>query len=170
MVFLPMILMSVSIPVLVQEWESGHRDRFRSITFWICGLTLAVALPPAALVVLLSPWIMSLYGPGFRDGWMLLVLLVSAAPLHAIAKIASGALLGMNRAWRVLAINLVWGITLLALTAWLLPTHGVMGLAIAFVAAYALLGSLALTLVIVGSQTRPQAVPHTPIGPPQEII
>ena len=170
MIFLPLILTSVSIPVLVQEWESGRRDRFRSVTLWICGLTLAVALPPAALVALLSPWIMGLYGPGFLEGWLLLVLLVAAAPLHAIAKIASGALLGMNRAWRVLAINLAWGITLLALTVWLLPTHGVVGLAIAFVAAYAVLGSSALTAVILGSQTRPNSVPHASIGPPQEII
>lgn len=161
MVFLPMILMSVSIPVLVQEWESGRRNRFRSVTLWICGVTLAVALPPAVLVALLSPWIMSLYGSGFRDGWILLVLLVAAAPLHAIANIASGALLGMNRAWWVLAVNLAWGITLLLLTAWLLPTHGVIGLAISFVAAYAVLGSLALTFVMVGSQTLPS------IRPPQ---
>jgi len=157
MMFIPMILMSVSIPVLVQEWEAGRRDRFRRVTLWICGLMLALSLPPAVLAALLSPWIMSLYGPGFREGWTVLVLLLAAAPLHALAKIASGALLGMNRAWWVLGVNLGWGATLLAVTAWLVPTRGVMGLAIAFVAAYGVLGPLSLALVLAGSRTCAEA-------------
>lgn len=34
MIFIPVILMSVSIPVLVQEWESGRIERFRKATLW----------------------------------------------------------------------------------------------------------------------------------------
>jgi O-antigen/teichoic acid export membrane protein len=151
-VFIPMILMSVSIPVLVQEWEAGRKERFRAVTLWICGLMLALSLPPAVVAAFLSPWIMSLYGPGFREGWMILVLLLAAAPLLALAKIASGALLGMNRAWWVLGVNLGWGATLLAVTAWLIPTRGAMGLAIAFLAAYAMIGPLSLASVLVGSR------------------
>lgn len=152
MMFIPMNLMSVSIPVFVQEWEAGRKERFRAVTLWMCGLMLALSLPPAVLAALLSPWIMSLYGPGFREGWTVLVLLLAAAPLHALAKIASGALLGMNRAWWVLGVNLGWGATLLAVTAWLVPTRGVMGLAIGFLAAYAMLGTFSLASVLVGSK------------------
>jgi O-antigen/teichoic acid export membrane protein len=163
MVFIPMILLSVSIPVLVQEWEAGRKERFRQVTLWICGLMLALSLPPAVVTALFSPWIMSLYGPGFREGWMILVLLLAAAPLHALAKIASGALFGMNRAWWVLGLNLGWSATLLAVTAWLVPTRGVMGLAIAFLAAYVLLGTSSLASILVGSKQRaaPQLVPDT---------
>lgn len=120
-------------------------------------------LPPAVLAALLSPWIMSLYGPGFREGWMILVLLLAAAPLHALSKIASGALLAMNRAWWIPGLNMVWGGTLLAVTAWLVPTRGAMGLAIAFLAAYAMLGAFSLTSVLVGSKERvaPQLVSDT---------
>ena len=66
-------------------------------------------------------------------------------------KISCGALLGMNRAWRVLAINLCWGTTLVEITAWLVPTHGVLKLAIVFLAAYTMLGTLPFALVFVGS-------------------
>lgn len=31
MVFIPMNLMSMSITVLVQEWEAGRKERFRAI-------------------------------------------------------------------------------------------------------------------------------------------
>ena len=111
---------------------------------------LTITLPSAVVGAFLSPWIMSLYGPGFRDGWIILVLLLAAAPLLALTKIASCALLGMNRAWWVLAINLCWGMMLLEITSWLVPTHGVLGLAIAFLAAYAMLGGLSFALVFVG--------------------
>lgn len=162
MIFIPMVLMSVSMPVLVQEWEAGRRERFRKVTFWICGLMLTFAVPPVVLLSLLSPWIMNLYGASFRDGWIVLVLLLAAAPLHALAKIASGALLGMNRAWWVLGANLAWGVTLLMVTLWLVPGHGVTGLAIAFLAAYSVLGTLSFMSMFVGSRllTIPDFAPH----------
>jgi O-antigen/teichoic acid export membrane protein len=152
MVFIPMMLMWVSMPVLVQEWEAGRKERFRAVTLWICGLMLALSLPPAVVAAFLSPWIMSLYGPGFREGWVMLVLLMAAAPLSALAKIAACALLGMNRAWRVLGLNLGWSATLLAVTAWLVPTRGVLGLPIAFLAAYAIIVPLSIASVLVGSR------------------
>lgn len=150
--FIPMILMSVSIPILVQEWEAGRRKRFRKITFGICGLMFAISLPLASMVAFLSPWVMSLYGPGFQEGWLVLVLLLAAVPFHALAKIASGALLGMNRAWWVLGVNLFWGMILLILTVWLVPDQGVIGLAIAFLTAYAVLSVLSLSAVLLGSK------------------
>ncbi len=157
MVFIPMILMSVSIPVLVQEWEAGRREQFRRVTFGICGLMLAISLPPVTLAAFFSPWVMSLYGPGFHEGEMVLMLLLAAAPLHALAKIASAALFGMNLAWWVLGTNLVWGASLLTVTLWLVPTLGVMGLAIAFLIAYGVLGMLSLGLVLIGSRLLPEA-------------
>ncbi len=152
MVFIPMILMSVSIPVLVQEWEAGRRARFRSVTFWICGLMFAISLPPITLVSFLSQWIMSFYGHGFREGWMVLILLLAAVPFHALAKISSGALLSMNRAWWIFSVNLIWGVTLLTIAEWLIPTFGVKGLAIAFLTAHSILGTLSFGLVFIGSR------------------
>jgi len=154
MMFIPLIVATVSIPVLVQEWEAGRTARFRKVTFSLCGLTLGIALPPVIFASLLSPWIMSLYGPGFREGSMILVLLLVAAPLHALANISSAALLGMNRAWSVLGANMAWGAGLLTMTVWLVPTSGVMGLAVAFLAAYCVLGALCFGLVVTGSRSR----------------
>ena len=151
MVFIPMVLMSVSIPTLVQEWEAGRRKRFRQVTFWISALMLAVSVPPVLVASLLSPSIMALYGPSFRDGWMLMVLLLAAAPLHGLAKIASSALYGMNRAWWVLGVNLVWGATILALTAWFLPSLGTLALALGFLVAYGVLAALAYGLVLMAA-------------------
>jgi O-antigen/teichoic acid export membrane protein len=151
MMFIPIILLSVSIPVLVQEWEAGRKERFRAVTGGICALTVALSLPPAVVAALFSPWIMSLYGPGFREGWPVLVLLLAAAPLHTLTRIVSGALLAMNRAWWVLGVNVIWSTTLLILTVSLVSELGVMALAIGFLVSYAILAIASTALVFVES-------------------
>lgn len=154
MIFLPMILMSVSIPLLVQEWETGNARRFRRITLWISGLTLLISIPPVALVIIFAPWILDLYGPGFRDGWLIMGLVLAAAPLHGLSKISSGALLGMNKAWQVLLVNLLWGATLLSLVVWLMPIYGARGLSAAFLAAYSVLAISSFAMVLLGAKKR----------------
>ena len=147
LIFLPMILLSVSMPVLVQEWENGSLQRFRRVFLWNVGFMLAISSAPVLLIALLSPWIMGLYGVDFRGGWLLLVLLASAAPIHALSKMASTALFGMNRAWSVFSLNLIWGGTMLVLALILIPSLGAAGLAISFLAAYCLLMFSTIALV-----------------------
>lgn len=151
MVFIPMVLMSVSIPILVQEWEAGRQKQFRKVLFTVCVGLLAIAVPAAATVSLFSPWIMSSYGTAFQTGWPLLILLVMAAPLHGISKITTGALLGMNLAWWVFITNAIWALVLVSITMWLVPSHGSVGLAIAFLIAHTITVLLKLSLVAVKS-------------------
>lgn len=157
MIFLPLILAGVSVPLLVEEWSAGRRPRFRRLALGMCGLLLAIAIPPAAVLSLLSPWIMGVYGPEFRDGWPLLVLLLAAAPLHGVSRIGMAALGAMNHAWWVLALNAGWGAALLSIALWLVPTMGAAGLAVAFLAAHALFALASVGLILVGS--RPVAEP-----------
>ena len=147
LIFLPMILLSVSLPVLVQQWEQGSFQRFRKVFLWNAIFILAISAIPVSLIALLGSWIMALYGDGFRDGWPLLILLASAAPVHAVAKMASTALFGMNRAWSVFGLNIFWGLTMFALATTLTPTMGAAGLAIAFLSAYCVLMFATITMV-----------------------
>jgi O-antigen/teichoic acid export membrane protein len=147
LMFLPMILLSVSAPVLVQQWEQGSFRQFRKIFLWNAGFMLVISAIPVLLIALLSPWIMGLYGDGFGDGWLLLILLVSAAPIHAMAKMASTALFGMNRAWSVFGLNVIWGATMFLLSTMLVSAMGASGLVIAFLSAYCVLMSTAIVLV-----------------------
>lgn len=151
LIFLPMILMSVTIPPLVQEWEAGNKDRFRRIYLSITAFALLVTLLAAVPIALLSPWIMSLYGSEFREGWMVLVLLVLAAALHAVAKIASGALYGMNKAWWVLFVNISWAVVLLVSAFLLIEGYGAVGLGVSFLSAYAVSAVISVGLVFLAS-------------------
>lgn len=147
LIFLPMILLSVSMPVLVQDWEAGSLYRFRKVFLWNIGFMLVISVIPVFFITTLSSWIMSLYGNDYREGWLLLILLVATAPVHALAKVASTALYGMNRAWIVFGLNLLWGGIMLFLALTLTPSFGVLGLAIAFLTAYCFLMFSATGLV-----------------------
>jgi O-antigen/teichoic acid export membrane protein len=153
LVFLPTILVSVSAPVLVQEWARGSLQQFRFIFILNAGFIFGASIVPIVLIASLSESIMRWYGSAFAAGWQLLILLAFAAPLHAMAKLASMALLGMNRAWSVLGANLIWGATMLALSSLLIPDWGAMGLAASFVAAY-FLSMLAMTTPVLRSLRR----------------
>lgn len=154
LVFLPMIFMSVSIPVLVQEWESGNRKRFRRIYLGITRFTLALTIVAAVPLAVLGPWIMALYGPDFREGWLILILLVSAAPFHAVAKISFSALASMNKAWWVLLSNLTWSTTIIIGSATLVQMYGSLGLASSFLAAYVVLALVSTWAVFFVSSPR----------------
>ena len=152
LILLPLILMKVSIPVLVQEWEAGGRVRFRRVYLLILSFALAVCLIITIPMALLSPWIMGLYGPDFREGWPILILLVLAAPAHAVAKTATGALYGMNKAWWVFLSNLVWGGTLLLGALLLLEKFGALGLGIALLASYVVQAAVSTGMVLMQSK------------------
>ena len=146
--FIPLLLNSVSMPILVQQWESGAIKKFRKIFFWNASLLLAISVLPVLIVSMLSPWIMSFYGQSFRDGWQILILLVAAAPMNAMARMGTTALFGMHRAWAVFWLNVIWSVVMLSMTMALMPQLGVLGLASSFLTAYIALMFLTTFLVI----------------------
>ncbi|MEM9149611.1 MAG: hypothetical protein AAGB19_04065, partial [Cyanobacteria bacterium P01_F01_bin.3] len=132
-------LMNVSIPIMVEAWEAKEYHRVRKVFYSIASVALLTTLPIVLLLSLFSRQIMGFYGEAFVEGWPLLVLLLAAAPLHAVSKVASGVLYGMNLAWSVLAANIAWSATLLYVTFILLDDLGILALAAAFLSAYAVL-------------------------------
>jgi O-antigen/teichoic acid export membrane protein len=143
----PLMLNAVSLPVLVQQWESGSLHKFRKIYLWNAGFLMAISALPIFIITLLSPWIMGLYGESFRSGSLILILLVLAAPINALARMGTTALFGMHRAWSVFGLNVIWSATMLALATMLMPRMGASGLAIAFFSACCVLMFLTTILV-----------------------
>lgn len=154
MVFLPLVLASVSTPILVQEWTARRFARFRSVVFGVCGLVASLSFIPVLVCSIVASTIMGLYGPDFQAGWLVLVTLLVAAPIHAISKVLTGALLGMNRPWVVLLLNLLWAAVLVSLARLLISRLGPLGVSSAFLAAYIILSVSAFAVVWTGSRLR----------------
>ena len=91
---------------------------------------------------------MALYGPGFEDGWLLLVMLVLASAFLGIGTISSNALFGMNRPWTGLLVIIVWSIVFLGITASFLGRYGVYALAAAFFISHLVRAVLASIIVL----------------------
>lgn len=139
LVFVPMAIASVSLPILAQAWEEGDRAAFRRLFLRVQASATLIALVPALAVAGLSPRIMAVYGDGFDGGAVVLALLALAAPLHVASNIATSAIQGMNRAWLLPGLNAGFGVVVF-LASWLtVQDWGAIGLAGAFCLAYAIL-------------------------------
>lgn len=153
-IFVPMAIATVSLPILAQTWAEGDRDAFRRRFFQVLGLGSAIALMLALAVAAFSSVIIAAYGDGFETGGLVLVLQALAGPLHVAGNIATVAIQSMNRAWLLPVSHAVWGATLLVVSNFAIRSHGAEGLAVAFVTSYGLLAVLKTILVVQASRER----------------
>jgi O-antigen/teichoic acid export membrane protein len=145
LVFVPMAIASVSLPILAQTWEQGDRDDFRRLFLRILAFGMVVALLPALAVVVLSPAITAAYGVGFESGITVLILLALAAPLHVGCQLAISAIQSMNRSWYLPVLNAVFSVVLILVASLTVENWGAIGLSAAFMLAYAILLASSLT-------------------------
>jgi len=99
-------------------------------------LALAVSSSIAAPIIVCASWIMNAYGPGFRGGRPVLILLVLAAVASATAGVIGQAIASLDRMWWGFTLNLVWAVVMLAAAIFLVPRYGALGLASAFLGSY----------------------------------
>lgn len=145
LVFVPMAIASVSLPILAQTWEQGDRDAFRRLFLRILAFGMVVALLPALAVVVLSPAITAAYGVGFESGITVLILLALAAPLHVGCQLAISAIQSMNRSWYLPVLNAMFSVVLILVASLTVGNWGAIGLSAAFILAYAILLASSLT-------------------------
>jgi O-antigen/teichoic acid export membrane protein len=139
LVFVPMAVASVSLPILAQAWEQGNRVAFRGLFLRLFALGFVVALLPALAVASLSPVVMAAYGKGFEVGETVLILLALAAPLHVGCQLAIAAIQSINRSWFLPGLNAIYGVVLVVLASLTVEDFGAIGVAGALMCAYATL-------------------------------
>lgn len=125
--FIPGAVRRVTLPML--SGLKGQRDyhRFLKALWANIGLNGGVALIGAIPIMILSPWILSLYGRGFRQDWDIMVILVASGILQAVNDVVTQVTTCMEKMWWQLAILLVWAVTLLGGSYLLVPIYGVRG-------------------------------------------
>ncbi len=139
LIFIPMTLCAAGLPIMVQTWAAGDTRQFRRMFLILSAVAFAAGLLPALVMIGLRQPIMASYGPEYLAGQGALMLLLLAAPLHAMAKIGTVALQGMERAWVEMGSNVLWALLFLAAVYAVVPKWGAVGLAGALAVAYAVL-------------------------------
>jgi O-antigen/teichoic acid export membrane protein len=135
--FLPNVLAAIILPVLSNLRGEGDRPRYKKVLLYNIWFNGGVTLCVALVISLAAPLIMSSYGVGFREHYLVLVFLSLSAVLNATIGVIGQAIASEDRMWAGTFLNLLWACALVAAT-WFLIGYGAVGLAIAVLLAYAL--------------------------------
>jgi O-antigen/teichoic acid export membrane protein len=134
--FVPAVLAQFALPILSNL--NGERDvsRYGKALRWNLILTAAAAMAVAVPVALGAPQIMRLYGRGFQQGWLVLVLSAATAVISCINGVVGTAILSSGSVWVGFAFNGMWAAVLLAGCYRFIPTSLALGLAGSMLGAY----------------------------------
>lgn len=147
LLFLPGILGQAALPVLSERFGQNDLRQSRKVLGFYIKLNAAIVAPLVILGCLASPVIMSSYGPGFRQAWPTLSIVLTTAGLQGVLAPIGQVLAASGRMWLGSWMNLIWGICFIGLT-WLLLNFGALGVASARFAAYAAQAIWALAFAV----------------------
>jgi O-antigen/teichoic acid export membrane protein len=139
MVFLPGVLAQVLLPILSSQSNGAGETSSQRVVRLAMKANLLFVVPLVIGLGLASPSIMSLYGPGFRNGWPTLIAVVVSAGVFVVQVPPVQALTAAGRMWLVFVTYITWGLSYITLTALLLH-GGAFGMASARLIAYVLNG------------------------------
>jgi O-antigen/teichoic acid export membrane protein len=134
--FVPAVLAQFALPILSNL--NGQRDmsRYSKALRWNVILTSTTAMVVAVPVAFGAPHIMRLYGHGFEQGWLVLVLSAATAAISCINGVVGTAILSAGSVWTGLFFNAMWAAVLLSCAYHYIPTHMALGLAGSMLGAY----------------------------------
>jgi O-antigen/teichoic acid export membrane protein len=135
LMFLPGILGSVVLPVLSDQLGQDNTKQSMKTMILAIKMNLLIVAPLVVIASIASPYIMSLYGDGFRDGWPTLVVVLMTAGLLAVQAPVGQIIAASGRMWIGFAMNMGWALTFIVSTL-LLVDHGSIGLASARMLSY----------------------------------
>ncbi|HXL73220.1 MAG TPA: oligosaccharide flippase family protein, partial [bacterium] len=133
---LPNLINSSALPILANVTSNQKRfvQTAKYNIFSCAGLSLLTALG----IILFSRLVMALYGKGFRQGVLVLVLTVLMAVLQSVSQTLTQVMISTNRVWANLAVNTAFA-ALLVIFSLLWVPHGLaVGLAEASLASWGL--------------------------------
>ncbi|MQA28769.1 MAG: oligosaccharide flippase family protein [Luteitalea sp.] len=133
--FLPGVLSGVVTPAFAGLARPEDHHRYRRLLWYNMGFNVAASIAIALPVSLLSPFIMSGYGPSFVSGYPVLIVLCFTTVIYSGMSVIGSAIVGRGLMWWGVAQNAIWATVMIAAT-WQLRHQGAIGLAVATLLAY----------------------------------
>ena len=128
LLFLPGLLGQVVLPVLSEHLGQKETNQSLKIMVFAIKANLIVVMPIVIVASILSPYIMNLYGEGFRHGWPTLIVVLLTAGLLSVQTPVGYIIAASGRMWTGFVMNSGWALVFISCT-YLLLDHGSLGLA-----------------------------------------
>ncbi len=135
LLFLPGLLGGVVLPVLSDQLSREETIQSSKTMILAIKMNALFVLPLVLLASIASPFIMNLYGEGFRDGWPTLVVVLLTAGLLTVQTPVGQIIAASGKMWIGFAMNGGWALIFVVSTL-LLVDHGSLGLATARMVSY----------------------------------
>lgn len=133
--FIPRSVKRITLPMLSKLHGGTDYKRFLKALWANVAFNGCIALACALPIMVLSPWILNLYGKNFRQDWDILVILVGMAIFQAVIEVLSQLLACMEKMWWNFGFHVVYGAIILGGSYLLVPNYGVRGFLWAYAAA-----------------------------------
>jgi O-antigen/teichoic acid export membrane protein len=135
LMFVPGVLTQVLLPTYAERLAANRPVEAASLALRSASILLLCIAPLVGLLMVISPWIASLYGPEFANGGAVFAVAFVAAGVMAPYGALTNYLIARQRMWSRFAISLLWSVVLLVAAA-ILVGRGAMGVASAMLIAY----------------------------------
>jgi len=133
--FLPAVAGRVVLPILTGCVTNENSADSRRLLLLAMRSNAFITFPMAVVIAILSPWILSLYGPSFAGGSPVLAIAVFTAALLAVQSPVGNMVVAASRMWLGMLMNVGWAAVYIGLTFWTIA-YGAMGVTIAMCCAY----------------------------------
>jgi O-antigen/teichoic acid export membrane protein len=133
--FLPTVSGRVVLPMLTGYVTSENSADSKKLLLLAMRANALIAFPMALVIAVVSPWILSLYGPGFSRGAPVLIVAVFTAALLGVQSPVGNMVAAVSRMWLGMLMNIGWACVYIGVAFWTV-TYGALGIAVAMCSAY----------------------------------
>ena len=144
--FLPSLLGQVLLPILASYKAANNRRGLNRALVLATWSNLIIVAPVVAIGCGFSRHIMALYGPGFAEGWPVLVLTLLSGGILMVQAPITDRLVATSEMWAYFLAHIIWAAVFVAASYLLVPAHGSAGLALSRLLAYTVGGVAVVAL------------------------
>ncbi len=133
-IFIPNALAQIALPILSNTLSSGKNNKYIKLVKLNLIANLIVASTVSAMVMILSPYILKMYGPEYSNK-MPLIFMMIATVCMSICNVVGQVIASQGKMWIGFIFNIVWALFLIFFTS-IFAEYGAMGLALAITCSY----------------------------------
>src|SRR3989339_891151 len=133
--FIPNIINQASLPIFSNLYgNKNYAAHSKLVTYNLLVICLFSFLV-WGIISIFSKQIMSIYGPGFANGSMTMILLTAATVFHVSSGVIGQYMFSTSKIWHIFTVNSIWAVILI-ISSYYLTSKGSVGLALAYLISY----------------------------------